>query len=96
MPVAAEASASVQRQGSTLVFAGELTRANIAALHRDVQGLSGLQVLDVQAVSALDSAGLSLLASLASDSTEVLGNPPGLAELRAAYRLTPNLGFGSA
>ena len=56
---------------------------------------AGTQVLDVTAVEALDSAGLALLVALAqrTPGARVEGAPQGLAELLAAYRLTPALAF---
>jgi phospholipid transport system transporter-binding protein len=47
-------------------------------------------------VARVDSAGVALLAELAtrSGTTVVIdGTPPGLVELRAAYRLAPTLAF---
>ena len=53
---------------------------------------------DLQAVTRIDSAGLALLAELAARAgggITVDGTPAGLAELRAAYRLDPALGFAA-
>jgi phospholipid transport system transporter-binding protein len=47
-------------------------------------------------VTRVDSAGVALLAELAAragTAVAIDGMPPGLAELRAAYRLTPALAF---
>jgi phospholipid transport system transporter-binding protein len=51
--------------------------------------------LDLGAVSSVDSAGLALLSELCARTgiTRVSGDPPGLAELRAAYRLDNALAF---
>ena len=58
---------------------------------------AGAARLDLHAVTALDSAGLALLAELAADGPlDVHGTPPGLTELCGAYRLTPTLGYVSA
>jgi|GEM_PF-64815 len=73
---------------------------------------SGVRRIDLGAVSRIDSAGLALLAELAgpalvgsrethpsasrNDPISIVGNPQGLAELRAAYRLSPTLSFSSA
>ena len=48
-------------------------------------------------MTSVDSAGLALLAELASKlgSVALLGNPPGLAELQTAYRLDDQLGFAA-
>ncbi|HJR73759.1 MAG TPA: STAS domain-containing protein [Luteimonas sp.] len=90
-------AATVRREGEALVFAGALERAAVAALWRQAQPLlKDLRRLDLSAVSAVDSAGLALLAELAERigaGVQVEGDPPGLAELRAAYRLAPDLTF---
>lgn len=92
------AIASVRRDGETLAFAGVLSAAAVPALWSEVAGLrAGVRGLDLSAVTGLDSAGLALLVEL-SDAGRVTvdGTPPGLAELRSAYRLTPALGFVTA
>jgi phospholipid transport system transporter-binding protein len=51
---------------------------------------------DLAAVTRVDSAGVALLAELSTrtgTAVAIDGMPPGLAELRAAYRLTPGLAF---
>ena len=91
---AAEA-ATVERAGATLRFAGALLRDDVAALWRCALPLAGgTSRFDLAAVERVDSAGVALLAELAARSgttVAVDGTPPGLAELRAAYRLTPAL-----
>ncbi|MDO5506408.1 MAG: STAS domain-containing protein [Pseudoxanthomonas suwonensis] len=91
MPAAAEAS--VSRDGEALRFAGALTAAQVPALWASLRNSAAARTLDLQAVTALDSAGLALLSSLAGEHVEVRGQPPGLHELRAAYRLDPGLRF---
>ncbi|TAA25815.1 STAS domain-containing protein [Pseudoxanthomonas winnipegensis] len=96
--------AAVRRDGPALVFTGALDRAAAQALWPAAQrALDGAQRLDVSAVSALDSAGLALLVALAarlraagSGAVTVEGAAPGLAELCAAYRLTPALDYQPA
>ena len=89
-------AAGVRRDGDVLRFDGRLDRAAVRALWRTLQGLrDGARALDVTAVDAVDSAGLAMLAELASGGLGVTGTPPGLAELRAAYRLDGSLGFGT-
>ncbi|KRA16992.1 MULTISPECIES: STAS domain-containing protein [unclassified Lysobacter] len=91
-------AATVRREGEALVFAGALERAAVAALWRQAQPLlKDLRRLDLSAVSEVDSAGLALLAELAARApgVSVIGTPPGLTELRAAYRLDEGLGFSS-
>lgn len=93
------AQASVHQDGDTLVFAGALDRAAVAALWRQIQPLRyGVRRIQLAAVSRVDSAGLALLAELvgshaAGNGVTVTGTPPGLTELRSAYRLGDNLGF---
>lgn len=92
------AEASLRKDGDTLVFAGALDRAAAAALWPQARALvAGARRFDLSAVSSVDSAGLALLAELAEQApgVDVQGEPSGLAELRAAYRLDASLGFAS-
>ncbi|MEG2804410.1 STAS domain-containing protein [Stenotrophomonas sp.] len=94
--------ASATRQGTTLVFSGVLDRAAAVALWPSVQASTGVQVLDLDAVPRVDSAGLALLAELAArlraQGTEPRfnGAPAGFNELAAAYRLAPSLDFNAS
>ena len=92
------AAASVRRDGDALAFAGAIDAASVPALWSQAQAARpGAARLDLGGVTALDSAGLALLAELAGDGAlGVEGTPPGLAELCRAYRLTPTLAFVSA
>ena len=94
----AQAPATVRRDGDALVFAGAVSAASVPALWTEARRLrAGAARLDLHAVTALDSAGLALLAELAADGPlDVHGTPPGLTELCGAYRLTPTLGYVSA
>lgn len=89
--------AGIRREGDALVFAGTLDRAAVAGLWPSASSVSAaVRRLDLRAVDRVDSAGLALLAELAArlgPVSEVVGDPVGLAELRAAYRLTPTLAF---
>ncbi len=93
--------ASVQRGGDALAFAGALSRDAVAALWpQALRALPGVQRFDLSMVSSVDSAGLAMLSALAGaaaggDGIDVTGDPPGLADLRAAYRLDAALGFAS-
>jgi phospholipid transport system transporter-binding protein len=93
---AAEA-ASLERAGETLRFTGALLRDGVPGLWRQALPLlGGMQRFDLTAVTRVDSAGVALLAELAARTAGVPiidGAPAGLAELRAAYRLQPDLGF---
>lgn len=98
MPAATDAS--VRRDGDALVFAGALDRTAAAALWRQVSAQSaGAQRIVLTNVTTVDSAGLALLAELAArlrasgTTPRFEGQPPGLADLQAAYRLTPELDF---
>jgi len=89
-------AASLQREGDRLRLSGTLDRSAATALWPQVSAaLAGTRVLDVVAVDAVDSAGLALLVALAerTPGARVEGAPDGLAELLAAYRLTPALAF---
>lgn len=91
-------AATVRREGEALVFTGALDRAAVAALWRQALPLlKDLRRLELAAVSEVDSAGLALLAELAARApgVSVIGTPPGLTELRTAYRLDEGLGFSS-
>lgn len=93
----ADATASVRRDGETLAFAGTLDRAAAASLWPQARPLAaGARRFDLTQVASVDSAGLALLAELAAQApgVAVVGEPTGLAELRAAYRLDESLGFG--
>jgi phospholipid transport system transporter-binding protein len=91
--------ASVHREGVTLAFAGALSRDAVAALWAQALAqVAGVTRFDLQGVERVDSAGLALLAELAARAggdVTVDGTPAGLAELRAAYRLDPALGFAA-
>ena len=92
-------AASVERAGDVLRFTGTLLRADVVALwRRAASQLQGIRRFDLTAVSRVDSAGVALLAELAEHCGGVIidGAPERLAELRAAYRLTPALAFGAA
>ncbi|TLX22627.1 STAS domain-containing protein [Thermomonas fusca] len=87
---------SVERAGTLLRLRGRLDRASVAGLWpRALAALDGAQALDLQAVEALDSAGLALLAELADRlpqaTRRIEGEPPGLAGLCAAYRMNADL-----
>ena len=92
--------ASVQRDGDALVFTGALDRAACPLLWADASKvLAGTQRIVLTSVTTVDSAGLALLAELAARlraagaTPQCEGEPAGLSELRAAYRLTPGLDF---
>ena len=91
--------ASVERTGDALRFAGALLRADVATVWKQAATrLDGVRRFELGAVSRVDSAGVALLAELAArcGDVQIEGLPAGLSELRAAYRLTPTLGFASA
>ncbi|NZA27751.1 STAS domain-containing protein [Luteimonas sp. SJ-92] len=98
MPTSTEPT--LRRENDTLVFSGPLLRQDAAALWpAALRAIAGARRFDLQAVPRVDSAGLALLAALAARAggrVEVSGTPDGLAELRAAYRMTPTLAFADA
>lgn len=91
--------AGVRRDGDALVFTGALTRGQVAALWRQALPLlDAVRRLDLRAVSRVDSAGLALLAELAARTpghAAIAGEPVGLRELCAAYRLSPTLDYAA-
>lgn len=95
----APTDASLRREGDALVFTGALERAAVAALWpQALAALNGVARFDLRGVSQVDSAGLALLGELAArvDGNVVIeGEPPGLAALRAAYRLDATLDFAT-
>ncbi len=92
---------ALRRDGGTLAASGVFDRAAATQLWQQVDDLlPGAAALDLSAIERLDSAGLALLAEVAArlrqqhgDAVTVAGTPPGLEELRAAYRLSPALDF---
>jgi phospholipid transport system transporter-binding protein len=94
---ATEAGASVTRDGEALRFAGALLRDQVPALWRQALPLAaGTRRFDLAGASRVDSAGVALLAELAAragGAVAIEGEPAGLAELRAAYRLQSDLDF---
>jgi phospholipid transport system transporter-binding protein len=90
--------ASVRRDGTTLAFAGALSRDAVATLWPQALRLLPAERFDLSAVSQVDSAGLALLVELAQrgGGVGVIGDPAGLDGLRRAYRLSPQLTFARA
>lgn len=92
-------TATCTRQDDTLTFSGTLDRNAVAALWAQLQkSITGVRRFDLSAVEGVDSAGLALLAeaaALAGGSVSVQGHPPGLDELRTAYRLQDDLSFAA-
>ena len=89
-------AANLRRDDDRVLFSGTLDRAAATALWPQADAaLAGARVLDVAAVDAVDSAGLAMLVALAGrmQDARVDGAPQGLADLLAAYRLTPALAF---
>lgn len=95
--------ATVRRDDDALVFSGSLDRNAAAALWATASdSLVGVQRIVLTNVTTVDSAGLALLSELAArlratgSMPRIEGEPAGLSELRAAYRLTPGLDFPGA
>lgn len=87
------------RAGEALRFAGALVRAQVPGLWpQALAALDGVRRIDLTTVSVVDSAGIALLAELAEriGTVAIDGDPPGLAELRSAYRLDRQLGFATS
>jgi phospholipid transport system transporter-binding protein len=93
-----DATPGVTRDGDTLVFSGALLRQAVAGLWpRALAQVAGARRISLDGVTSVDSAGLALLAELAArgNGLDVVGSPPGLMELRDAYRLGPTLAFAT-
>lgn len=100
MAVPAATDSAVKRDGDALVFTGALDRTASGALWPTASAqLAGAQRIVLTNVTTVDSAGLALLAELAArlrasgTTPRFEGEPAGLADLQAAYRLTPALDF---
>lgn len=88
--------ARIVRDGETLRFDGALIRAAVPELWPGAaERIEGVRRFDLRAVDRVDSAGLALLSLLAErcGAVAIDGEPSGLAELRAAYRLGEDLRF---
>ncbi|GAB1594925.1 STAS domain-containing protein [Lysobacter claricitrinus] len=86
----------VRRDGDVLHLDGRLDRAAVASTWRALQAQrAGARRVDLSGVHSVDSAGLALLAELAASGLAIDGEPAGLGELRAAYRLDGSLGFAA-
>jgi len=88
------ADATARLQDGRLVLVGALVRSAVPTLWAAVTGLKA-NAIDVGGVTRVDSAGLALLGELSARSPDAVihGNPPGLADLRAAYRLDDRFGL---
>lgn len=95
-------NATWRGEGDTLLLAGVIDRAAVVTLWPQLlRGLAPWRQLDLHAVEGVDSAGLALLGELAArlraqGGGNIAGNPAGLAELCAAYRLSPSLDFNAS
>ncbi|MDR1076288.1 MAG: STAS domain-containing protein [Xanthomonadaceae bacterium] len=93
----------LNREGASLALTGSLDREAVIRLWPTLrQTLAGVRQLHIDRLRAIDSAGLALLAVLAGQARDsasgqaplqIIGEPAGMAELRAAYRLEPTLDF---
>ena len=91
-----EAASRVHRDGERLLLSGALDRdAATATWAQAVTAAHGARVLDVSAVTAIDSAGLAMLVALAErmQDARIEGAPARMSDLQAAYRLRPTLAF---
>lgn len=100
MAHASDTGLALRRDGTVLHLSGTLDRAAASSAWPSLLPLlEGAQVLDLSAVSRLDSAGLALLAEAAARLSaqgagpRIVGTAHGLAELCAAYRLDAGLGY---
>lgn len=87
----------VELAGDALRFVGALRREHVAAVWKQaLPMLAAVRVFDLAQVDSLDSAGLACLAELGERAghPRIDHAPAALDELRSAYRLTRELGFG--
>jgi len=85
----------VRREGDVLAFSGPLLRDGAGRVWpAALRLLDGVRRFDLEAVPRIDSAGLALLSELAGRAgggIAIDGEPDGLSELRAAYRMQTDL-----
>ncbi|KAF5289273.1 hypothetical protein FQR65_LT20858 [Abscondita terminalis] len=99
MPTPTASNASFVQQDDALILRGTLDRAAAVALWPPLARLKGVRRIVLTDVTAVDSAGLALLAEVSdrlrnsAGSVTLEGQPAGLSDLCAAYRLTPDLEF---
>lgn len=77
-----------------LTISGALSRSSSVTLDTLLRGVTGARIVDLSAVPSVDSAGLATLAQWMSSlpsRPSIVGIPDGLAELKAAYRLSDTL-----
>ena len=91
---APSAEANARLREGRLALDGALVRAAVPGLWATVRGMQPATI-DLGGVTRVDSAGLALLGVLVAQSpgATIQGDPPGLAELRAAYRLDSRFGL---
>lgn len=96
-PAVHQTTASVTHAGEALRFAGILSRGNVIRLWKQLpKQLDGIRRFELDDVTALDSAGVALLAEVAArcgGDVAVKGGPQALSSLSSAYRLDETLGF---
>ena len=94
-------SATVTLEEKRLILSGALLREDVATVFRELTRISANEItlIDVTRVTEIDSAGVALLSKWIDTHFKsphrpmLLGDPEGLADLRAAYRLTEQLEF---
>ncbi|TXH68547.1 MAG: STAS domain-containing protein [Lysobacteraceae bacterium] len=90
------ATVSLRRDGKVLRVEGALLRGEVPRLWRALPAATdGARRIDLGGLDRIDSAGLAMLSLIAATHPQmtIVGQPEGLAELRAAYRLNESLGF---
>lgn len=96
-------TAQARLDQGTLHLSGTLDRGAVIALWPQLKTMAtGVDALDLAAVTGVDSAGMALLAELAARARQNgrtlainNGSPAGLTDLQAAYRLSADLDFNA-
>ncbi len=95
-------TAQARLDQGTLHLSGTLDRGAVIALWPQLKTMAtGVDALDLAAVTGVDSAGMALLAELAARARQngrtlaINGSPAGLTDLQAAYRLSADLDFNA-
>lgn len=89
-------SPTSKRDGSSLLLGGRLDADSVPGLRLSAWPLQGVERIVLDAVPAVDSTGIALIAELVGRIAAsgrrplVVGQPQGLAELCLAYRIAPD------
>ncbi|MGD9583903.1 MAG: lipid asymmetry maintenance protein MlaB [Lysobacterales bacterium] len=89
-------SPTSKREGASLLIQGRLDADSVPGLKLSEWNLQGVERIDLDAVPAIDSTGIALIAELVAriaargPRPRVVGEPQGLSDLCTAYRIAPD------